>query len=362
MLVLVEKCREVLDKWGYAGILLTDLSKAFDCMNHELLIAKLRACGFSLESLIFIQSHLTNRIQRVKINSSFSEDTNVESGVPQVSISGLLFFNIFICNLLFHDIDIDLANYADDTSPYAYDLELDKVIKLLEKNIDKFFDLFSDNFLKANPDKCHLLINTDENFALKIKNETITNSSNEKLLGILFNNKFDFDEHVTSLCRKASKKLNAPARVPYYMNLAKRTLIMNAFIFLQIGYCPLVWMFHSRKLNNPINNIHERTLRIIYRDYESTFQQLLKQNKSVSIHQRNLQILATNIFKTKNGLNPVIMEDVFKFKNLTYNFQNAETLNRSNINSVKYGTETITSLGAKIWKILPNDYKELTSL
>ena len=146
------------------------------------------------------------------------------------------------------------------------------------------------------------------------------------------------------------------------MNLAQRRLIMNAFIFLQFGYCPLVWMFYSRKLNNRINNIHERALRIVYRDYESTFQQLLKQNKSVSIHQRNLQILATEIFKTKNGLNPVIMEDVFNFKNLAYNFRNAETLNRSNVSSVKYGTETITSLGVKIWKILPSDSKEPTSL
>ena len=121
-------------------------------------------------------------------------------------------------------------------------------------------------------------------------------------------------------------------------------------------------MFHSRKLNNRINNIHEFALRIVYRDYESTLQQLLKQNKSVLIHQRNLQILATEIFKTKNGLNSVIMEDVFKFKNLAYNFRNAETLNRSNLNSVKYGTETVTSLGAKIWKVLPKDYKVLTSL
>ena len=121
-------------------------------------------------------------------------------------------------------------------------------------------------------------------------------------------------------------------------------------------------MFHSRKRNNRINNIHERALRIVFRDYESTFQQLLNQNMPVSIHQGNLQILATEIFKTKNGLDPVIMEDVFKFKNLTYNFRNAEILNRSNINSVKYGTETITSLSAKIWKILPNNYKELPSL
>ena len=121
-------------------------------------------------------------------------------------------------------------------------------------------------------------------------------------------------------------------------------------------------MFYSRKLNYRMNNIKERALRIVYRDYESTFQQLLKQNKSVSIHQRNLQILATEIFKTKNGLNPEMMEDVSKFKSLAYIYRNAETLNRSNVNSVKYGTETITSLGAKIWKILLNDYKELRSL
>ena len=193
LLVLIEKRREVLDKWGYAGVLLSNLSKAFNCFNRALLLAKLLTYGFSLESLTFIQSYLSNRIQRVKINSSFSDYSNVESGVPQESISGPLFFNIFICDLFFEDIDIDLANYADEMTPYAYNLENEKVTKLLEKNTNKFFGWFSDNFLKANPDKCHLLINTDENVALKIKNGTITNSSNQKLLGILFNNKFDFD-------------------------------------------------------------------------------------------------------------------------------------------------------------------------
>ena len=106
-----------------------------------------------------------------------------------------------------------------------------KVIESFEKYIDKLFHWFSDNFFKANPDKCHLPINTDENVSLKIKNETITNSSNEKLLRILFNNKFDFDEHVTLFSRKASQKLNALARVSHYMNLAQSRLIMNAFIF-----------------------------------------------------------------------------------------------------------------------------------
>ena len=93
---MVEKRREVLDKRDYANILLSDLSKAFDCINHELLIAKVHIYAFSLESLTFIQSYLTNQIQTVKINSWFSEYSNIESGVPQGSISGQLFFNIFI--------------------------------------------------------------------------------------------------------------------------------------------------------------------------------------------------------------------------------------------------------------------------
>ena len=105
------------------------------------------------------------------------------------------------------------------------------------------FDWFSDNFLKTNPDNCHLLINTDENVTLKIINETITKSSNKKLLGILFDNTFDnrydlinFNEHVTSSCRKASQKLNSLARVAHYLNLAQCRSIMNAsFRNLDLG-------------------------------------------------------------------------------------------------------------------------------
>ena len=122
------------------------MSKALNCINHELLLAKLHGYGFSLESLIFVQGYLSTRIQRVKINSSSSDYNNDDSGVPQGWIAGPHIFNIFICDLFFDDIDLGLANYADDTNQYAYDLENEKVIELLEKNINKLFDCFSDNF------------------------------------------------------------------------------------------------------------------------------------------------------------------------------------------------------------------------
>ena len=106
-------------------------------------------------------------------------------------------------------------------------------------------------------------------------------------------------------------------------------------------YYPLVWMFHSRELNNRVNNIHERAVRIAFRDYESTFQQLIVKVRYVCIYRSKKP---TNTcyrdFETKNDSKPVIMKDVFKFKNwtiLTIYCRNMETLNRSNVNSVKYG-------------------------
>ena len=137
---------------------------------------------------------------------------------------------------------------------------------------------------------------------------------------------------------------------------------MKAFICSQCGYCPLVWMFHSRKINNRVHSLHERALRVVYRDYNATFSELLSKDKSVTIHQRNLQLLATEIFKTKNELNPKIMEEIFTFKNVDCDLRHNTYLKIGNLKTVYYGTESLTNLGAKIWNLLPNEYKELKSL
>ena len=136
---------------------------------------------------------------------------------------------------------------------------------------------------------------------------------------------------------------------------------MNAFINSQFGYCPLVWMLHSRKLNTRINRIHERALRVVYNDMVSSFDELLLRNNSVSIHVRNIQLLAVELYKVANGLSPEIMSHVFPVKeNQRYPTKNI--FKSRNVHSVNYGTESLSHLGPKIWSLLPDDLKNIESL
>ena len=192
-------------------------------------------------------------------------------------------------------------SYADVNNPYVCSENVDVTLGKLEKVGKVLFEWFSNKFLKANADKCHLILSTDEPFSINIDNEVIKNSNNKKLLGINLNNRLGFDTHVANICSRVSKKLHALARISQYMSIHKRRMTMKAFIASEFGYCPLVWMFHSRKLNSRVNKLHERALRIVYQDYASSFTELLEKDNSTTIRNRNIQLLATELFKVKNG-------------------------------------------------------------
>ena len=117
---------------------------------------------------------------------------------------------------------------------------------------------------------------------------------------------------------------------------------MRSFIMLQFSYCPLIWMCHSRTSNNQINKLHERALRLVYNDKSSSFRELLERDHSVTIHERNIQVLLTEIFKVKSGAAPEIMTEIFKFKDHSYDLRKNNCLEMRIIKSCKYGSETVS--------------------
>ena len=363
LVVMLEKWRKALDKRKNAGALLTDLSKAFDCLNHELLIAKLEAYGFDYLSLAYIFSYLSGRKQRTKVNNSFSKWSDIISGIPQGSIIGPLLFNIYINDIFYVVNENNLTNYADDNTPYAIDSNIETIINNLVNDTSVLINWFNDNYFKMNADKCNLLITKHENnVSAIIDGHTIHASKSVKLLGVCIDNNLNFSEHVSNICKKVSKKLHALQRVSNYMNTNKLRIIMKAFIESQFGYCPLVWMFHNRTLNNKINTLHEKALRLVYNDSKLSFEDLLKLDNSFTIHHRNLQKLATEIFKVKNNLSPMFMNNVFSDSTNPYNLRNASEFNTSNIRTVYNGTETISFRGPKTWALVPDEIKNLKSL
>ena len=198
---------------------------------------------------------------------------------------------------------------------------------------------------------------------IEVSNITIMSEDKVKFFGIYIDNRINFDYHISQLCKKAGKKLHAVTRNFKCMNISQRKLIANAFIMCQFSYCPIIWIFHSQTMEHRINRIHERTLTLIYpNQHQITFKELLEKNKTISIHQRNLQTLATKTYKAKNKISPKVVNSLFEFTNKNYNLRNASILKKKRYFTVHCESESISSLAPRIWKLVPDSIREVKIL
>ena len=177
------------------------------------MVAKLNAYGFSLPALRLIYGYLLNRKQRTRINDSYNTWVEIVLGVPQGSILGPFLFNIFLTDLFFIANSMDIANYADDNTPYATANDIDSLIASLKETSKSLFTWFDNNLMKSNADKCHLLVSSNEKVTIKIGSHEIANTKREKLLGVHLDSGLSFDYHISEICKNTSRKVCALARV-----------------------------------------------------------------------------------------------------------------------------------------------------
>ena len=181
------------------------------------------------------------------------------------------------------------------------------------------------------------------------------------MLGVTIDKHLKFEEYIVKQCKNAGQKLSALARVSNILIQERRRTLIKAFIESQFGYCPLTWMFCGRNLNNRINHLHERSLRIVYNNYESSFQELLELDNSVSIHHRNICLLAIELFKVKNGLSNQIMSKLYDLWNIEYNLRSQIDFSLGAVYT-DYGLRSLRCFAPKIWNMIPADIRNVNNL
>lgn len=240
----------MLRKWQNAiannkkvGAILIDLSKAFDYLPHDLLLAKLSTYGIGKRSIKLLHSYLSNRKHRVRIGSHLCSWLKVLLGVPQGSILGPLLFNIFINDLLYGITDI--SNFADDNTLFSCVQNLDQVCSSLIGKLNLVLDWFHCNSMVANPFKFQLIFpgNVNANISLKFENIKIERVEVVKLLGIKIDSKLSFLPLVRKLCKRSNQKLRALRTARNFISQRQTELLVNAYILSPFNYCPLIWMF-----------------------------------------------------------------------------------------------------------------------
>ena len=175
--------------------------------------------------------------------------------------------------------------------------------------------------MKLNTDKCHLLIsgNKNEYMWAKLDEDIVWESNDVELLGVTIDNNLRFDKHVSNICLKANRKLSALTRVAKFVPFKKRRILFKPFIESQFKCCPLVWMFHARQINDKINKLHKRALKIVYNDTVTSFEDFLIKDKSFTIHHQNIQFLAIEIYKAIHNLPGGNLRELFVRNNHNYN-------------------------------------------
>ena len=202
--------KKALDGKGKAGAILTDLSKAFGCLNHNLLLAKMDAYGFD-KSALTIYTRLPKQ-KKTKNKSKWIVWLDLIYGVPQGSILGPLLFNIFINDMFYFIKETKIANYADDNTVYTVDKNIQNLLQTLENETNLILDWFRKNEMKPNDDKCHLIVCNQEKLSVTLGNESIDSTDTVELLGITIDKNLNFTEHVSDLCKRGNQKLHVLAR------------------------------------------------------------------------------------------------------------------------------------------------------
>ena len=267
---LIEKIKSMLDKGGVVGAVFLDLKKAFDTINHGILIGKLSTFNFSSDTTNWIQSYLTNRSQFVRIKTHQSDVVSLAAGVPQGSILGPLLFSMYVNDLPTVCPNSNTIMYADDSVIFMHGNSTARVADQLTDSLQHIKKWLNQNCLQLNVSKsvCMFFSKTKIHCPepeVVVDGERLRVVSDFKYLGVLIDNNLTFKEHIKKVSKCVKFNLSNFRHIRSCMSTKAALMYMHSMILSHITYCLTTWSQASNTALKPLLSLYKKTLKVLDR-------------------------------------------------------------------------------------------------
>ena len=371
---LIDTWLKEIDNGKYVGAVFLDLRKAFDLVDHRILLHKLKLYHFSKRSINLFESYLCNRTQVVKSGNTYSKALQIKSGVPQGSIIGPLLFLLYINDIGLSSQSMDIDLFADDSTTYASDHDLHRIEVKLQSNIDHISKWCKINNMSLHPlkTKC-MIISTShkqkraKELDLTIQNTAIDNVQVHKLLGVTIDNTLSWKYHISNVCKNLNSKIALLKQIIYFLSYEMKLMFYNSYLLPCYDYCCTVWGkgIKSKTELNKTYKIQKRAAKIILnKPLKTNSLMMFKKLDWLSFQLRCNYHIGVLIFKCKNNLAPTYMKQLLTFsQNEKYNLRSSA---RTDIIQLKpktnYMKDTFNYSSITIWNNIPLEIKQCSTL
>ena len=264
---LIDTWIKDIDNGNLVGTVFLDLKKAFDLVDHKILLYKLKLYHFSPKSISLFTSYLSKRKQQVKVGNVKSEFMEIKSGVPQGSILGPLLFLIYINNIAYLCPDLNIDLYADDSTLFKSDTELSRVESHLQSNLNCISEWCTYNNMALHPQKTKCMVigskqklRGDNHLTLKVNDCILENVNSQKVLGVFIDCNLSWHTHIDFVCKNLNNKISLLKHILYYLTDDMKLMFYNAYLVPIFDYCCTIWGKSNKSYINKVNNLQKERL------------------------------------------------------------------------------------------------------
>jgi len=331
LMSLFDKVSEAVDKNEFCVGIFIDLSKAFDTLDHNILTKKLDVYGIRGSANLILKSYLSNRQQYVLHKNSQSSLKPICCGVPQGSILGPLLFLLYINDMASVSRFMHFLLFADDTNMFYSNSDIWKLMQIINSELDILADWFRANRLSLNINKTNFMMfgykkvpisnaNTPKEFYLTIDNERIKQVEFTKFLGVIIDQKFTWQRHISYVSLKVSKSLYALRQVKFKLPRETLLALYYSLVYSHLTYCNMIWGCASPTVLQELLLLQKRAIRIINKSsYLSHTSPIFKELQVLKLPDINLYSTVQFIYKHRHNYLPLVCNHFLTTNDLTVN-------------------------------------------